>query len=234
MIVTIDGPAGSGKSTVARKLAAHLQIAYLDTGAMYRAVAYAVLQRGIDLSNAEALLQAARAVRLEVDCGPTHTRVRIQGQDVSEAIRTLAVSAATSHVARHEEIRGLLVEHQRRLGDQLGSLVSEGRDQGTVVFPRADSKFVLQASLTKRAERRRQEMIADGEDATIEAVIQNLSVRDEVDSEQWEPLLRSGQAVVIDTTHMSIHEVLDQMLRHLGRENLDGGNVSPDGMRPSR
>lgn len=233
MIVTIDGPAGSGKSTVARKLAAHLQIAYLDTGAMYRAVAYAVLQRGIDLSNTEAILEAARTARLEVDCGPTHTRVRIEGRDVSEAIRTLAVSAATSHVARHDEIRSLLVEHQRRLGDQLGSFVSEGRDQGTVVFPRADSKFVLQASLAKRAERRRQEMIADGEEAAIEAVIQNLSSRDEVDSKQWEPLLRSGQVVVIDTTHVSIHEVLEQMLRHLGRENLHGGTVSPDRMRPN-
>lgn len=233
MIVTIDGPAGSGKSTVARKLAAHLQIAYLDTGAMYRAVAYAVLQRGIDLSNTEAILEAARTARLEVDCGPTHTRVRIEGRDVSEAIRTLAVSAATSHVARHGEIRSLLVEHQRRLGDQLGSFVSEGRDQGTVVFPRADSKFVLQASLAKRAERRRQEMIADGEEAAIEAVIQNLSSRDEVDSKQWEPLLRSGQVVVIDTTHVSIHEVLEQMLRHLGRENLHGGTVSPDRMRPN-
>lgn len=233
MIVTIDGPAGSGKSTVARKLAAHLQIAYLDTGAMYRAVAYAVLQRGIDLSNTEAILEAARTARLEVDCGPTHTRVRIEGRDVSEAIRTLAVSAATSHVARHDEIRSLLVEHQRRLGDQLGSFVSEGRDQGTVVFPRADSKFVLQASLAKRAERRLQEMIADGEEAEIEAVIQNLSSRDEVDSKQWEPLLRSGQVVVIDTTHVSIHEVLEQMLRHLGRENLHGGTVSPDRMRPN-
>ncbi len=215
MIVTIDGPAGSGKSTVARKLAAHLQIAYLDTGAMYRALALAALNREIDLSDGDALLAAARAARLEVDCGPTHTRVRIEGRDVSEAIRTMAVNAATSHVARHEGIRELLVEHQHRLGRQLGSFVSEGRDQGTVVFPQAEVKFVLQASLVRRAQRRHQEMVADGEDATIEEVMKNLSARDGVDSKQWEPLLESGQAVVIDTTQLAIHEVIDQMLPYL-------------------
>ncbi|MHC4698597.1 MAG: (d)CMP kinase, partial [Planctomycetota bacterium] len=140
MIITIDGPAGSGKSTAARKLAARLEIAYLDTGAMYRAIAHAAMQRGVDFTDDEVLCETAASVRLEVDCGPTHTRVRVDGRDVSEAIRTMAVSANTSHVAKCQPIRDLLVECQRKLGGELGSFVSEGRDQGSVVFPRAEAK----------------------------------------------------------------------------------------------
>lgn len=211
MIVTIDGPAGSGKSTAARKLAARLEIAYLDTGAMYRAIAHEALRRGIDLKDERAILEVAQSTRLELDCGPTHTRVRVNGHDVSEAIRTMAVSAATSHVARNQAVRGLLVEEQRKLGKQLGSFVTEGRDQGSVVFPEADVKFVLQATLQRRAERRHQEQTADGENVQITDVMENLSARDQVDAKQWEPLLESEGAIVIDTTHMSIVQVVDRM-----------------------
>lgn len=211
MIVTIDGPAGSGKSTAARKLAARLEIAYLDTGAMYRAITYAAQQRGTNLEDNDALLNLARSVRLELDCGPTHTRVQVDGRDVSEAIRTMAVSAGTPYVARHEEIRRLLVERQRAIGRCLGSFVSEGRDQGSVVFPVADGKFVFQASLEKRAHRRLQEMLADGEEAGIAEVMDNLRIRDKVDARQWEPLLASGEAHVIDTTDLTIGEVIDRM-----------------------
>ena len=105
MIVTIDGPAGSGKSTAARKLAARLDVAYLDTGAMYRAIAYEVLRRGERPDDANAVLETARRMRLELDCGPTHTRVRVDGHDVSEAIRSMPVSAATSRIARQPRLR---------------------------------------------------------------------------------------------------------------------------------
>lgn len=215
MIVTIDGPAGAGKSTAARKLAARLEIAYLDTGAMYRAIAHEALQRGIDFSNERAVLEVARSIRLELDCGPTHTRVRVNGHDVSEVIRTMAVSTVTSHVARHQAVRKLLVEDQRRVGERLGSFVTEGRDQGSVVFPKADIKFVLQATLQRRSERRYQELAAEGENVQIAEVMDNLSGRDQVDARQWEPLLTSDAAIVIDTTQMTIVEVVDRMEEYL-------------------
>ncbi len=211
MIVTIDGPAGSGKSTVARKLAARLGIAYLDTGAMYRALAYAALQRGVDFHDEDVLLEVARSVKLELDCGPTHTRVRIDKCDVSEAIRTMSVNKATPDIARHGDIRRLLIGRQREIGRSLGSFISEGRDQGSVVFPEANAKFVLDASLEKRAERRYQEMRVDGEDVEIAEVMENLRIRDETDAKQWEPLLQSGEAIHVDTTDRTVAEVLDLM-----------------------
>lgn len=212
MIITIDGPAGSGKSTAARKLAARLEIAYLDTGAMYRAIAYRALQLGIPLDDAEALASLARESRLDLDCGPTDTRVRIEGHDVSEAIRTLEVSAATPAVARCQAVRSLLVEQQRRIAASLGSCVSEGRDQGSVVFPDADVKFVLDASLERRVERRFQELNADGETVDRAAVADDLRARDAGDSRQWDPLLQSGAAIIIDTTDLTIAEVIDRLI----------------------
>lgn len=211
MIITIDGPAGSGKSTAARKLAARLEIPYVDTGAMYRAIAHTALQRDVDLTDPAALIEMARRLKLELDCGPTHTRVRVDGHDVTEAIRTMEVSAATSAVARCGGVRALLVERQRKLGHSLGSFITEGRDQGSVVFPEADVRFVLLASLERRAERRFQEAQADGESVTIASVMKNLSERDDVDAPQWEPLLASGEAVVIDTTDMTIRDLVDHM-----------------------
>jgi len=215
MVITIDGPAGSGKSTVARKLAARLEIPYLDTGAMYRALAYEALQRGVAVDDAEAVAAITRASRLELDCGPTFTRVRVNGHDVSEAIRTMAVSAVTSSVARNQAVRELLVAQQRTLGSSMGSFVTEGRDQGSVVFPDADVKFVLDATLEARALRRYREMVADGEVVELDAVRENLQRRDAVDSRQWEPLLSRGEAIVIDTTDMTIQDVIERMVQHL-------------------
>lgn len=216
MVITIDGPAGSGKSTVARKLAARLEIPYLDTGAMYRALAYEALQRGVAVDDLEAVTAIARDSRLELDCGPTFTRVRVDGHDVSEAIRTMAVSAVTSSIAKNQAVRALLVAQQRTLGASMGSFVTEGRDQGSVVFPDADVKFVLDATLEARALRRYREMVADGEVVELEAVRENLQRRDAVDSRQWEPLLGRGEAIVIDTTDMTIQDVIERMVQHLG------------------
>ena len=216
MIVTIDGPAGSGKSTVARELAARLQIPYLDTGAMYRAVAHAALERGVDVRDERALVRLAQSLELALDCGPTHTRVWVSGHDVTEAIRTMPVSAVISHVAKCPAIRELLIAQQRRLGQTLGSFVSEGRDQGAVVFPNASAKFILDASLQRRAERRHRELVAGGEVVDLTAVMQDLRARDRVDSTQWEPLRARGEVVVIDTTDMTIRQVVDRMMELLG------------------
>lgn len=215
MIVTIDGPAGSGKSTAARKLAARLQIPYLDTGAMYRAIAYECVRRGVDLTDEVTVGTVARSLKLEIDCGPTHTRIRVNGSDVSEAIRTMEVSSATSQIAKMPTVRKLLVEQQREIGAKLESFVTEGRDQGSVVFPRADIKFVLEASLARRAQRRFEEMVGDGQAVTVEMVEKNLSGRDAVDARQWEPLLSDSSAIILDTSTLTIQEVVDCLVAHV-------------------
>lgn len=220
MIITIDGPAGSGKSSAARKLAAKLGVAYLDTGAMYRAIALAALQAGIRLNDEQAIVQTARDCDICVDCGPTHTRVTLNGADVSEEIRTMAVNQATSFVARIGEVRKILVDKQREIGRKLGSLVTEGRDQGSVVFPNADIKFFLDASIEKRAMRRFQELIADGEEATYEMIVENLRERDGNDQHQWAPLLEPETAMRIDTTQMTIHEVVERLLEEVRQKKV--------------
>lgn len=220
MLITIDGPAGSGKSTASRKLAAKLGIAYLDTGAMYRAIALAAISEGVRWQDEDALRAVADQARLDVDCGPTHTRVTLNGRDVSEEIRSMAVNQATSYVARIPEIRQMLVEKQRAIGRRLGSLVTEGRDQGSVVFPDADLKFFLDASLEKRAMRRFQELTADGEDASYELILENLRERDGNDRKQWAPLLEPKTAIHIDTTQMTIHEVVERLLEEVTRRGL--------------
>jgi cytidylate kinase len=219
MIVTIDGSAGSGKSTVARGLASRLSIPYLDTGAMYRAIACVALGRGVDLQDEEALAVLARSVRIDLECGPSHTSVRVDGRDVSEAIRTMAVSQAVSAVARCSAVREILIEQQRRIGRGMGSFVTEGRDQGSVVFPDADHQFVLDARLETRAERRLRELPTHGEEAGLEAVMEDLRQRDHVDSCQWEPLLVRGRAKTIDTTDLTIEQVIDRMVEAVRSSN---------------
>lgn len=219
MIITIDGPAGSGKSTAARKLAARLGMAYLDTGAMYRAIALAAIQEEIPLDDNAALIDLARRCMISVDCGPTHTRVTLNGADVSEAIRSMAVNQATSFVARIPEIRRILVEKQRAIGRELGSLVTEGRDQGSVVFPEADLKFFLDASIEKRAMRRYQELLAEGEEASYEEIMENLRQRDGNDRKQWAPLLEPETAIHLDTTQITLHEVVERIMAEVDKKN---------------
>ena len=211
MIITIDGPAGSGKSTAARKLAAVMEIPYLDTGAMYRAVTLKALETDTPLDRPDALAALARATDIRLDCGPTHVRVIMDGHDVSEAIRSMRVSEKTSHVARVAEVRRVLIEKQREIGRRFGSLVTEGRDQGSVVFPDADAKFLLDATDHKRAERRYHEMCAEGDEIDFDQVLANIRFRDGNDKRQWEPLVAADRTVVIDTTEMSIGEVVERM-----------------------
>jgi len=203
MIVTIDGPAGSGKSTAARRLAERLGVAYLDTGAMYRAVALKALREGVSLRDRQALARLARACDIRFQQGPEGQRVLLDGADVTEAIRSMEVNEATPSVAAVPQVREALVDKQRRLAELLGSLIAEGRDQGSVVFPHADVKFVLEADVAARARRRHAEMVSAGHKVSYEQVLANVVQRDQADQKHWLGLLESGEAIKIDTTRMS-------------------------------
>jgi cytidylate kinase len=221
VIITIDGPAGSGKSTTARKLAARLGIPYLDTGAMYRAVTLAALEDGADLRDEAALTAAAARDDYHLDLGPTHIRVTLRGRDVTEEIRSMHVSRHTRFIAASPGVRRILIQKQREIGARLGSLVTEGRDQGTAAFPDADLKFFLDASLERRAQRRLLDMQADGEEVTWEEVLANIDERDRTDSQRpVAPLAVPPGAICIDTTHLSIAEVLDTILEHMKKAGL--------------
>jgi cytidylate kinase len=222
MIITIDGPAGSGKSTAARKLAARLGIPYLDTGAMYRVVTLAALDNGVDLSDEEALTELASSADFELNCGPTHVRVKLRGRDVTEEVRSMHVNDHTRFIAGSPGVRVALIEKQRAIGRQLGSMVTEGRDQGTAAFPDAQFKFFMDAAIEKRAERRYHELLVDGEDASYEQVLENLRRRDETDQQREIAPLRVPQdAITIDTTNLSIPQVVEVLLDFLRRGGVD-------------
>jgi CMP/dCMP kinase len=228
MIVTIDGPAGSGKSTVARRLASRLGIAYLDTGAMYRAIALKALQQEVVLDDAVGLADLAQHTQVSFQPGDAGQRVLLDGVDVSEAIRTMRVNEATPSVARVPRVREALVSRQRQLAEHLGSLVTEGRDQGSVVFPRADVKFVLDGEVGKRAQRRYAELKESGQDVAYEHVLDNLVQRDRGDEKHWLGLLKSGQAIRVDTTGMEIDEVVEYLCRAIAEKTSGSRSASKE------
>jgi len=207
MIVTIDGPAGAGKSTVARALARRLGFRFLDTGAMYRAVALAGLRRGVDWDRPDQLAELARLLRLEV----VGDRLLLDGEDVTEAVRSSEVTAATRHAADNIQIRAMLVELQRRLAAD-GDFVTEGRDQGTVAFPNAQCKVFLTASPEERARRRLRDLHAQGEDASFDEVLADQKRRDDEDySRPVGALKRAPDAVEMCTDGMTLDEVVGAM-----------------------
>ena len=216
MIVTIDGPAGSGKSTVARELAKALGIAFLDTGATYRAATLEALRRGTDLDDEAALVELARRLDIRLVTGDEGLGVLVDGRDVTREIRSEAVSAESHHVAGSAAVREVLVELQRRLGRQLGSFVAEGRDQGSVVFPEADVKFYLDARPEVRARRRHEEMLAAGGTCDFQEVLDSILLRDARDrGRPVAPLVKPDGAVVIDTSEMSVSQVVEELRRHV-------------------
>lgn len=210
LVVAIDGPAGSGKSTIARRLAARLGLSYLDTGAMYRAVAYAALRAGVDPSDAVAVGRLAEQMHLELD-----TRVIVDGVDATEAIRGPEVSAVVSIVAAHPSVRSELRDRQRDWVGRHGGGVVEGRDIGSVVFPDADAKVYLDARPEVRARRRAVEQGATTPEQVAEWAA-NLADRDRRDSDREDsPLVAADGAVVIDTSDLDIEEVVDAIVELL-------------------
>jgi len=200
MIVAIDGPAGAGKSTVARALAARLGFRYLDTGAMYRALTWLAMQRGLDLSDEAKLTELAHGEPVEFE---DESRVRIAGVDVTASIREQRIDRMVPVVARHPGVREIMRERQRELGRD-GDVVIEGRDIGTVVAPNAEVKVYLVADRNERARRR----MADRPGIGADALATDLRVRDEKDAERMK---RADDATEIDTTDSSIDEVVERI-----------------------
>jgi len=216
MIITIDGPAGTGKSTAARGLAERLGFAYLDTGAMYRAVGFACLQRGVDPADPAASASLAMTIDIHVDGRET----RLDGVDVTDAIRSPEATAAASIVAQNPAIRSRLVELQRRIAAD-GNYVCEGRDQGTVVFPQAEAKFFVTAAPEVRAERRRKELEERGETISLAEMLAQQDERDRRDQERdVAPLRPAADAVSIDTSNLSTDEVIAHMVADLAERGL--------------
>ena len=205
-VIAIDGPAGSGKSTLAKLLAARLGFAYLDTGAMYRAVAYLALHEGVAIDDGASLATLAREARISF---APDGRIVAAERDVSEEIRRPAVSAAVSEVSAHAAVRAVLLDEQRRIGAD-HDVVIEGRDIGTVVFPAAPVKLFLTASPEIRAERRRSELIAGGEHVGAAETLQAIVARDAYDSQRAvAPLRRAADAVELDTSGLDVEQVVE-------------------------
>ncbi len=212
LVIGIDGPAGSGKSSTARLLAKTLGYRYLDTGAMYRAVALKMLERGIEPQDSRAIEELLREIRIEQKEENGKTLIFLDGNDVSEAIRTPEISLWVGPVSENLTVRRYLVALQREMGKK-GGVVVEGRDIGTIVFPDAQLKIYLTADLNERARRRVRDLNAQGIIQTEGEVSQALAERDERDStREHSPLQRASDAVVVDTTHLTLGEQVEQIV----------------------
>lgn len=213
LIVAIDGPSGAGKSTLSRALAAALGYVNIDTGAMFRSVAYAVRQRHIDPADHAALGAVCAELSIRFQRDRNGERVLVNGEDVTEAIRTPEISLLTAQVAASPQVREALLRLQRKMGEE-GGVVLEGRDIGSVVFPRADVKFFLSASAQERGRRRYCELVAKGEPVDLQTTVAEVAERDAADvARAHAPLLQAEDAVVIDSSGLTIEQVLDKMLQ---------------------
>lgn len=221
LIITIDGPAGSGKSTVAKLLAKRIGASFLDTGAMYRAVTMAAMQAGVDMSNEEELLGVLAANKFEFAVKKGETAVFINGVDFTEQIRDPKVTANAKYVASAAKMREKLVEMQRQFAAKEKRIVTEGRDQGTVAFPDADIKFYLTADINERARRRQTELQAKGSKTNLAQIRKAIEDRDESDrSRATGPMIPAKDGIVVDTTSLSIEGVVEKLLGYVEKRCL--------------
>ncbi len=214
IVIAIDGPAGSGKSTAAKNLAERLGLVYVDTGAMYRAITYAAIRKGI-ADDEKAVIELAKSIKIRLKFVDGLTRVFVNGEEVTEKIRTSEVNEKVSGISKIPEVRAELVKIQRKLGEE-GNLIAEGRDTTTVVFPDADLKIFLTASIDERARRRYKEFVEKGVQISLEEVKANLEKRDKMDSErEVSPLKKADDAIVFDNTHTSIADEIEILLKKI-------------------
>lgn len=217
LIVAIDGPAGSGKSTSAKLVAQRLGYVYIDSGAMYRAVTYLALKKKI-LGNEKAIGDLASSADIHLDYVNGETRVNANGNDITEELRSIEVNQNVSEVSRIEEVRKALVRQQQTMGHRDRGLVMEGRDITTIVFPDADVKIFLTASIEQRAKRRAEEYKKKGISVSIDEIKENIIERDKIDStRKMSPLIKAPDAIEIDTSKVSIEEQVNLILEQVKR-----------------
>lgn len=219
LVVAMDGPSGTGKSSVSRRLATRLDASYLDTGAMYRVATLRVLRAGVELTDSAAIGAAVKELPLTIGTDPSRELILLDGEDVSSEIRGNAVTRAVSAVSAVAEVRELLVALQREIASAAQRIVVEGRDIGTVVLPDADAKIYLTASAEARAQRRNQQNIAEGRGDDYEGVLADVQRRDTLDSTRTvSPLRPADDAVQVDTSELNMDEVIDELYRVVVRQ----------------
>ena len=219
MIVAIDGPAASGKSTTAKMVAKKLEMTYLDTGAMYRAVTLALLRSNTDLDDYDSVCQVVDELELDIYDKGSKTIVKLDGEDVSEAIRSMPVTENVSAVSAMKYVRQTMVEIQRNIGKKTNCVV-EGRDIGTVVFPDAEFKIFMVADVNMRAERRFKDLHEMGESRSFQDVLADLKRRDEKDSTRaYSPLQKADEAIEIDTSMLSIDQQVRKIINLVKKNN---------------
>jgi cytidylate kinase len=213
LVVAMDGPSGTGKSSVSRQLAQELGARYLDTGAMYRIATLHVLRKGVDLGDPDAIADATAGLPWSIGTDPTREQVLLDGEDVAQEIRGDAVTKAVSAVSAVPAVRARLVEAQRRLTAEADRIVVEGRDIGTVVLPDADVKIFLTASSAARAQRRNAQNLAEGRGDDYAAVLADVERRDHLDSTRAvSPLRPAEDSVLVDTSELGIDDVIGRLL----------------------
>lgn len=213
IIIAIDGPSGAGKGEVSRTVAERLNYLFVDSGAMYRVVALIATERGVSLDDGQAVPACVAGLQINLEKTPTGVHVRVDGRDVTDAIRRPEMSEGASRVAVFPAVREELVAQQRRIGGG-GGVVMEGRDIGTVVFPQAELKVFLDASAEERARRRYQQQTAQGIPSSLEKTRQEISERDRRDTERKaSPLRRAPDAFYLDTTALSVEEAVEVIVR---------------------
>ncbi len=222
LIITIDGPAGSGKSSAAKMLAEKIGAAFLDTGATYRAATLTAMMNQADMKNIKALEQIIEQTDFQLDSAGGKMTVRINGTDCTEQIRDPKVTQAVPFIASAPSLRSKLVQMQRTFASKYKKIVTEGRDQGTVVFPNADYKFFLTAKTEERAKRRAQELAAKGHKINLDELQQEIKNRDTLDKNRTiAPMTPAEDAIIIDNTNLTLEQTVEKILKHIENNGSD-------------